>query len=552
MSAPLGRDGRSAAPPTGSIPGRIAAVALAGVFAVVILAGVVVRCANLPLYVPDTGDEWGNTIAPFRVLYEADPQTFFHPSLFYDVTAAAYALVFWLLKSVGGIAASMSITDVFFSQPDIFIFTARGVSVAAAVLSLWAVYRLARSLWGWQAGLAAAALLAAFPLHVLYSLQVRVDSLSVSMFVLATASVVGLLERPAPSAYLGAGVLTGLAVGANYPGAILVPWLIVAHLQHRQSCEGHASGPRRLWIALAVAGLTFLCTSPFVVLNAATFAENLSFISGLSTAVHPGWDERGVLYYIDALVQANSLLAALIALSAVAIVLLGNRRERFLLSLAAAYLAVFSLVRSKDERFVLPALVLCLVVGAGLPAIVARPLRWRWVKGAASALAYLLLLAAIWRGAPQAFQVPLPREHESLTRSDGLVLDWIEANVTPRSNVVIESGMVPLIDILKLPGRFAAEMRASVAKLRPRLDQNYIGAVYIGGCNYDPGAVVRGEINYAVISGRNLNFIERNCDSYRVVCDFYAELRARGQLVFETPEGFESALIYDLRSRSQG
>ena len=40
-------------------------------------AGIVARCIAVPLYRAESGDEWGNTIAPFRILFEhGDPCPF--------------------------------------------------------------------------------------------------------------------------------------------------------------------------------------------------------------------------------------------------------------------------------------------------------------------------------------------------------------------------------------------------------------------------------------------------------------------------------------------
>jgi hypothetical protein len=93
------------------------------------------------------------------------PAVFFHPSLYYDATALAYVLVFLVLKLCGVVGSAASMTDVFLANETIFTYTARGVSVLAAVLSMGVLFSMAKSLWGRQAGLTAA-LLAVFPLHV--------------------------------------------------------------------------------------------------------------------------------------------------------------------------------------------------------------------------------------------------------------------------------------------------------------------------------------------------------------------------------------------------
>ena len=80
----------------------------------VIIAGLGARIAGLPTYVPDSGDEWGNTLTPLRILYEGgNPGSFLHPSLFYYVTAAAYAVVYAVGYALGVFDRSLSMADLF-------------------------------------------------------------------------------------------------------------------------------------------------------------------------------------------------------------------------------------------------------------------------------------------------------------------------------------------------------------------------------------------------------------------------------------------------------
>jgi hypothetical protein len=60
---------------------HVLATAVQAALLVVIVAGVLIRVLGLFLYMPDSGDEWVNTVAPFRVLFDrGNPNAFFHPS----------------------------------------------------------------------------------------------------------------------------------------------------------------------------------------------------------------------------------------------------------------------------------------------------------------------------------------------------------------------------------------------------------------------------------------------------------------------------------------
>ena len=537
--------------------------ALAGVVQMILLlvvvAGVYARIVGLPLYVADSGDEWGNTIAPLRVLFDrGDPGVFLHPALYYYVTAAVYAALYAVVKATGVVHGPLSITDLFVLDDRYFVFAARGVSVLSAVLAMWALYALAKSLWGRTAGCMAAALLAVCAPHAVYSDAVRVDSLFLAVFIYACSCIVRMLTDGDRSSYHRAGFFIGLAAGANYNGGILFIWLIAAHLLRigngrrvsaQEDPSSAAPDTRTLCVALGLSLVGFVASNPFALLRLETFIRTFLFVSGLSVVEHPGAEGKGVLFYAAELAHTTPYLLGVIGVSALAIALFGNRAERFVLSLPVGYFALFSLVRTKYDRFILPAEALFLLVASGLPAVLARRLGQRRVPAmTATALSYALLFVCLATMAPQS--IPIPR-HDALPRSDALLFDWIEANAPPRSNILVESGILPLVDALITPDGFGAELRKSIAAVRPRLDHQFAGAVYIGGrTNYEPGSVAARHIDYAIISPRNERYIESRCDVFPDVCAFYAELRADGRIAYRTPDGFEMATVYDLRGEA--
>lgn len=532
------------------------AVGIQVVLFLVVVAGVVARLVGLPLYTPDSGDEWGNTIAPFRVLFEhGNPGLFFHPSLYYYVTAAVYAALFAVLKLTGAVDGSLSMTDLFVLDERYFVFAARAVSVLSAALAMWALYALGKSLWDRQAGLMAAALLAVLPLHAVYSEAVRVDSLFLPVFIYAFSRIVRILQHPDRAAYDKAGFLTGLATGTNYNGAVLALWLIAAHLL--QSGDGRANDlardpsrqagdTRSLGRALGLSVVGFVLSSPFLFIDFETSIQYIAFISGLSLAQHPGMEGRGFLFYVEEMARMHPYLFVVIGLSSLAIAWFGNRTERFVLSLPVGYLLLFSLVGTKFDRFILPAMALFLLVAGGLPFVLARRFAARrWAAVGSRLVSYALLFVCLATMAPGAIPIP---QHEMLARPDGVLLAWIERNARPRSNILIESGILPLIDTTLVPGRFAAAVRGSLVAMRPGLDHEFISAVYVGGrSNYEPGVLAAKRIDYAVISPRTVRYIESRCDALPDICAFYRELRAAGSIAFETPEGLEPAVVYAVR-----
>jgi hypothetical protein len=136
--------------------------------------------------------------------------------------------------------------------------------------------------------------------------------------------------------------------------------------------------------------------------------------------------------------------------------------------------------------------------------------------------------------------------HELLSRPDAPLFDWIESHVPRRSKIAVESGIVYMLDTLKEEGPFAAELRKSIVATRPNLDHDFIGLVYIGGRNYDPAKLASGAIDYAILSKRNVPYIESRCAEFPEVCEFYRILRANGRIAFETPDEFEPTIVYEV------
>lgn len=505
----------------------------------VILAGLAARLVALPTYVPDSGDEWGNTLTPLRILYEGgNPGSFLHPSLYYYVTAAAYAAVYGVARALGLIDSSLSMADLFVLDERWFVFAARGVSVAAAALAMAALYALGRRLWNRTSGLAAAALLALLPLHAVYSEAVRVDSGFLAVFLFAVGAIVRVLQESGGAAPATAALLCGLAVGANYNGAFLLPWLLAALL-----LRPAGAGARECGRALLLAAAAFLLSSPFTLLDAGTFLHHAGFIASLSATEHPGMEGRDALFYARELWRAAPLLTGLVTTASVLMALLGTRVERFVLTLPLAYFAFFSCgVRTKFDRFILPALALFLLMAAGLPALLAR----RSARAILPVAAWAALAATLGQLWPQA--IPVPR-HDMLARPDATLFDWLGEHATPRSTVLVEAGLVPLLDAMDGPGPLAGALQQSLRRVRPALDFDFLGASFVGGAiNYDPQLLSGGRVDYAVVSIRNLQRVAQDCDAYPALCAFYRQMQAQGRLVFTTPEGIEPLAVYDMTS----
>lgn len=135
---------------------------------------------------------------------------------------------------------------------------ARLCNVTYGVLSLWMIFLIGRRIFSPEAGLLAAAILAAFPRHLLSSTQFKPDILVLLLTLVVFYWTLGAVLRPTLGRYLRVGLGIGLAVSTKYTGiGAAIPIAGAALIQGWRD--------RRRWGWLALAGLT--AAAVFVVLN---------------------------------------------------------------------------------------------------------------------------------------------------------------------------------------------------------------------------------------------------------------------------------------------
>jgi len=205
---------------------------------------------------------------------DLNPHFFNYPSIFLYGQAVLYRL--WLgvahatnnLPSGPATPHELPMATVYTAMPAT-VLLGRGLSVVLGTASVPVLYLLGRDVSGRRAvGLLAALLLAIAPSHITHSRYVTPDVVLVLCVVLALWSAVRVWQHGATWQYLAAGVAVGLVAGAKYNGALVVCALLVAHALRR---GWHGLRDRRIYVALALSGATFLLTTPFAVLDWPTF-----------------------------------------------------------------------------------------------------------------------------------------------------------------------------------------------------------------------------------------------------------------------------------------
>jgi 4-amino-4-deoxy-L-arabinose transferase-like glycosyltransferase len=293
------------------------------------------------------------------------------------------------------------------------------LGVGAVAAAWWLGLRA----YGLVAAAIAAAVVAVETTHVAYSHMAVTDvPLTLGVAAALALMVSGRIEL--------AGLVAGLAMGAKWPGVLLIVPLVVA-----------AWGRwRRLGIAVLLGAAAFLATSPFVLVEPGTAFHDAWDTQSVH---HTGWlgfehDGISLVGFLDRLWGGMGPVLAIAVIGLAAALVARRRPDLILASFVLVYFVNLLTLKSHFDRFVLPL----------VPPLGALAGRMRFL---APVTAGLLVVPLVWS----------IQNDERLTRTDTRIVahDWIERNLPQGSKVAAESSTTPLegFDVLKLelpgPGR---------------------------------------------------------------------------------------------------
>lgn len=411
---------------------------------------------------------WG--FGPARS-FEWNPHFFHYPSLTIYLHVLLQAILYAAMKAAGAVVSAIDFQAIYLTDPTAFVLAGRALNVAFAAATVAALFALARRAGGVTAGAVAAGLLALNAFHVAQSRLVAVD---VPLAFLVTAGLlacVRAMERPTRRRFVEAGIVMGLAASTKYTGAMLALPLAAAWWQGRRRVAaagkdggGRGGGapsakPADLLLALAVAGGVFAATSPFVLLDYATFRAQFTYEWRHMHVGHFGVDASSSwAYYADALRRILGWPMAILALGG-GIHLGIVRRVPW-----AIVVGLFAVVSAgsmgswamKADRYLLPAVPAAIALGAGWLVALLDLARVRGSLRTAIALAAALLVAV-----PPALGIAGQlRDAGDDTRT--LAKRWIEENVPAGAYIVMENygpELVGPITLVGLDPELAAALR---------------------------------------------------------------------------------------------
>jgi len=322
---------------------------------------------------------------------DLNPHYLTYPSLFYYLQAAWQAAI----GHIGGIVHPALLTSPSTLQP-FYYGMSRALTALLGTLAVFVTYLVGCRL-STRIGLIAALFLAVAAIHVQQSHYITVDA-TTALFTAAAAFFALAMLADDHSAFsimlIASSVSAGLAAGTKYNAALAIAMPLAA-----LAFAGNRPIRRRLAEALGALGvcvLTFLITTPFVLLDSALFKASLQSVFQHYNGGHAGaqGNDNAVWYLWDLAMRGIGLPMTVLALVGVPLVAFRFRKQGIvLLAFVIPYYVLLCSTLVRFDRNLLPILPFLALLAAcacdTAAAGIGRVLRNEWVS-----LALVLVVAA--------------------------------------------------------------------------------------------------------------------------------------------------------------
>lgn len=381
---------------------------------------------------------------------DLNPHFFGYGSLFFYLNALAY-IPYYLIGEIAGFfhtpadipSLQQFVVGVGRTLMPSQIILGRLVSVALGVLCIPVVYWLGSRLSNRQVGLLAAALVALSPALVLHSQFITPNILATLMVLVTLATLLHLTPQSRWPSYVLVGMALGGAVASKYNAAMLGISYLVACL----TLHGWAALRKfNTYLSPLVAALAFLAVTPYAVLDWPTFIKDTEFhLSYYTVTSHPGMEGNTLEFYVRYLLGQHGVFAFMGLLPVTSYIKTRNRNGLILASFALPYVLYVSTLRIRNDRTILIALPVLLIMAADFVHMVwqrmarselfrfRRPAQAAWIAFVAIWLVY-----PAWQAVEQNIRSVTPDAREYSRR-------WIEASVPTGTRIAAEA-YSPFID----------------------------------------------------------------------------------------------------------
>lgn len=353
-----------------------------------------------------------------------DPQYFLHPSLLLYSSYAMNTVLHWF-----GIEGTFRETA---------FLAGRLVSASAGVGTVVLVYLIGSRLFSRMVGAFGALLLASFPLHVTCSRYMKEDALLTFMVLMCLWVTLVAVQTNKRWLLVLAGLLAGASAGVKYSGLLMVgipataPWISSRSIKPNTKWLGVAV------LAVLVAPLGFVMTTPFSVLNSAKFLKDFHSESRHMQTGHTvtitAWSQLWSYHLWRSIRPGITLPVTAVSCIAFGFLLRRSKLEDLIiLGMALLFYLPAEFVKAKPapqpERYILP----CLPFMALAVAVIVeecRRDRWSLVRRGAVVCSVALLAFPLSRS------IFLAKDVANDTREQ--LANWMTSNLPHDAKVLMD------------------------------------------------------------------------------------------------------------------
>ena len=351
---------------------------------------------------------------------DLNPRFFDWPPLFMYVVTGALISMFELGLWLGWYRGEQDFFEVIFTNTAPVFLTARIVSAATGVASVWLLYRVGRRLFDERVALLAALFLSLAFLHVRDSHFGVTDIPATCMVLVSFLLTVRFFNSGFSRDLIGAAFTAGLAASTKYNGAMVALPLLLVVLSPRDASQTWMHRLSRCALVIGLMALAFALAAPFALIEHEAFIKALRGVaqhlsSGHGVNVGRGWSVHlaSSLHYG----LGWPLLGAGIT-GLVWVLVARPRHGLILLSFPLAYYLVIGSGYTVFARYILPVVpFLCLAAAFAVNQLAFRVAHLLRRPTLATAVAYGLAVVILGPSA-----VSVVRFNLLLARTDSRVL----------------------------------------------------------------------------------------------------------------------------------
>lgn len=381
---------------------------------------------------------------------DPNPHFFNYPSLPIYINTAVYIPYYLIGKLAGAFATPADVQPMQtislgvnkFPDPTV-VLMGRLITVLFGVGTVIIVYHIGKKITGETAvGLTSAFITAIAPANVAHSRYMTPDTFATFWATVTFLAIVYIARQGKTRHYIWAGIAAGFAISSKYNSGIIILPLILAHF-FRYGRQGIKNG--RLYAALLFAGLAFITTTPFAILDYSTFIKHLTFESQhYSLAGHEGMEGNTLKWYLRYMWQTAGIIYLFAGIEILRGMRIGNRNLFLLAAFPVAYFAFIANMVVRNERtFLLVTPFLYLLATSFIVYLLKKSMfpaetNRLFFTAVITGILFACLISPALNTIKTTQRLVTPNSRKT-------AVTWITTNIPPGSNIAVEA-YAPYID----------------------------------------------------------------------------------------------------------